>query len=958
MWPSQAMSKKAEDMGFNLDLKKKSSKQQISSKKAKERGILPQSNRSSKDSDMLKSKYGIGPSFSDPVHKRRQSADVKTFVRATLNNSQETVKGSATEADELVKHMSNLPDYLRRPDRGENIQEKALNFGVLDWTRLEKWKHRQKHIPALASKFTSFNNSESSSRTAMKSSTNAASNYKFAEQQHLLSSSVKAYYKDGLPHDTEPPFQNVKRFQDSETETKSSRYEQRMKSWTSKSSGKSRSDVPIEKEKRRDLNKVSSQVGNLRYHGVSIVPNENTNGRDDESEKNMDRSHEFNLKQKDRNHKSTLDMGLPSKDKGVSHGSKKSLSSRSNKSKKKEEQFPEYDIDVGNKQCHGKPSNIVLLRPRQIPQTGSPDDIRPSHLRMSLDENLEESSQSRLSNDSLPEEVFSEDFCSEIPHSCPLPTMVAPAAAADTMQHRTNTDWSRDHSSVVSQTPACSEEMSTLHSEGPYTEKDASDVKLTNQYIFGKLKEPLDHETAELTIKRDSNPSPNRRFSFSISRIGRSFSFKEGSTLPQFSSNYVSAQSGPVTSASARLDNPSKGKANGHNRTRSSPLRRLLDPLLKNKTAADIHHRAESSQTPKGILDSISYRTTSFGESLQIEKGKGSMIQAVLQLTIKNGLPLFKFVLNNNDKSILAAAMKNLALPGKDDSGCNFTFYLVNEIKKKSGGWISQGNKERNCGYVYDVVGQMKASSSKITEPSGLNSNKQCMVKEYVLVGVEISQTEKGPPKFNQSNELGAVVVDIPCESLSHKELYSDKNLLSSGCLKCLADERCTCSSGETEVPGSTTVILPGGIHSSPDNGEPSPLIYRWKSGGSCDCGGWDIGCQLLVLTNQKRISKSFPGLFQLFDQEGAEQKSPFFTLVPLKDGFYSVEFNSSITRLQAFFISVTVLSSQKLPGTIELSKMHEGIGKEPSIKSNGGFQGKASIRYTPIPPLSPVGRV
>lgn len=94
--------------------------------------------------------------------------------------------------------------------------------------------------------------------------------------------------------------------------------------------------------------------------------------------------------------------------------------------------------------------------------------------------------------------------------------------------------------------------------------------------------------------------------------------------------------------------------------------------------------------------------------------------------------------------------------------------------------------------------------------------------------------------------------------------------------------------------------------------------------------------------------------------QEGAEQEKPLFTLLPLKDGFYSVEFDSTITHLQAFFISVVALSCQKLPGSLEMGSMHEEVLnlKEPSSMNNRKLQGKAPLKYAPIPPLSPVGRV
>ena len=45
-------------------------------------------------------------------------------------------------------------------------------------------------------------------------------------------------------------------------------------------------------------------------------------------------------------------------------------------------------------------------------------------------------------------------------------------------------------------------------------------------------------------------------------------------------------------------------------------------------------------------------------------------------------------------------------------------------------------------------------------------------------------------------------------------------------------------------------VVVPAGVHGGPrtKNGGPSSLVERWRSGGSCDCGGWDIGCPLTIL--------------------------------------------------------------------------------------------------------------
>lgn len=48
-------------------------------------------------------------------------------------------KKRGARSEELVKYMTNLPSYLHRLQSG--VQ--ALNIGVLDWGRLERWKEEQ-----------------------------------------------------------------------------------------------------------------------------------------------------------------------------------------------------------------------------------------------------------------------------------------------------------------------------------------------------------------------------------------------------------------------------------------------------------------------------------------------------------------------------------------------------------------------------------------------------------------------------------------------------------------------------------------------------------------------------------------------------------------------------------------------------------------------------------------------
>ncbi|KAI4385983.1 hypothetical protein MLD38_003964 [Melastoma candidum] len=46
------------------------------------------------------------------------------------------IEADSNDDDELVKYMSNLPAFLRRP---KTVQERTFSVGVLDWGRLEKW---------------------------------------------------------------------------------------------------------------------------------------------------------------------------------------------------------------------------------------------------------------------------------------------------------------------------------------------------------------------------------------------------------------------------------------------------------------------------------------------------------------------------------------------------------------------------------------------------------------------------------------------------------------------------------------------------------------------------------------------------------------------------------------------------------------------------------------------------
>ncbi|KAJ6299581.1 hypothetical protein OIU76_020534 [Salix suchowensis] len=89
---------------------------------------------------------------------------------------------------------------------------------------------------------------------------------------------------------------------------------------------------------------------------------------------------------------------------------------------------------------------------------------------------------------------------------------------------------------------------------------------------------------SRLPSEKVRSTSPFRRLSIGMSKISKSFSSKEGSSKPQLSSTYNSAQSGSESAmASMRQGNQRSDAQNAYSRARSSPLRRFLDPMLKPK---------------------------------------------------------------------------------------------------------------------------------------------------------------------------------------------------------------------------------------------------------------------------------------------------------------------------------------------------------------------------------------
>lgn len=513
---------------------------------------------------------------------------------------------------------------------------------------------------------------------------------------------------------------------------------------------------------------------------------------------------------------------------------------------------------------------------------------------------------------------------------------------------------------------SCDTKSGPVGSEAPggLDKLDRDNLRVSNSARFGPL------TTTETPRKWDQNiakqpdtvgrhTSPSRRFSFSNRRkISRSLDFKEVSSGPQLSSYATVKSHQAALNSFSGLDRFNQDTVSASNRARSSPLRRLLDPLLKPRGALS---SAETVKPLKENLTSVSLKPSSASELLQNQRHEASNVQALLQLTRKNGLPLFKLVVDKGS-DILVSAVKQLPTPGDDASSLIYALYSVHEIRNKNGSWMSQGFRGKRSSFGYNIIGQMKVFNSCPPGYGGENLEDQYASRESVLYGVETEHGNKETPELKPSKELAAFTIKNLYQKKNDGEQGNNGNLCShEGFTEQFMEH--TCKGREIKDSDSTTVIL-GGVHGLPEKVLPSPsLICRY--GGSCDCGGWDVGCKLQILTTQDQKRNSRPSSscsigLELFPQGGHQEKKPSFSLAPFKTGVYSVEFDSSISLLQSFFMSIAFLSSQKLQEIFE-GMLDARNCTQPNIDKMDfpiAIEGDIPAKYVTKPPPSPVGRV
>ncbi|XP_031125689.1 uncharacterized protein LOC116028032 [Ipomoea triloba] len=464
-------------------------------------------------------------------------------------------------------------------------------------------------------------------------------------------------------------------------------------------------------------------------------------------------------------------------------------------------------------------------------------------------------------------------------------------------------------------------------------------------------------------------------------------------------------------------------------KSRFTPMRKMFEPFRKSKSQrsplsnkciesgwGDLECRLASLNGNKGstkpLPPNFSNTTQQFNcGSLPSRKGSHNSLASLLpthlhgflQLDRKHGVPFFEFSVNFLEDVFLAKTWKV-----GNTLNWVYKFYSVRNRRKShgSGCGSNDGTKESSL-----LVGQMQVSSyylcNKVKNATGV-SNNYSMVMEFVLYDTakanprkSVSFWDSSSPSYDVPNgdgrghtgthpvfaaelheqqlEIAAIVIQVPVvqkrESLEFKSGFkNDQSTL-------LGFPFFEGAHGNVN-PSRVAAVIPSGNHSLPttESRGPSPLLDRWRSGGGCDCGGWDMACPLNVFYNLNIQSAADCPLIdnekplQLFIQ-GKKDKTPALSVRMMEGGQYGVDFHSQLSALQAFSISVAILHAMEAAASSCMEKGEEG--RSQMQEESGGLLVEDEVRnstkavreenkkvqqqqpsFVLNPPFSPIARV
>lgn len=346
-------------------------------------------------------------------------------------------------------------------------------------------------------------------------------------------------------------------------------------------------------------------------------------------------------------------------------------------------------------------------------------------------------------------------------------------------------------------------------------------------------------------------------------------------------------------------------------RFRFSPIRKVFDPFSKSKLQRSSLDSAsqcvEVTSVKKGcntrqkglhkppLHDFSNMLSDAPSDTHSVEKEcdktlrscSAAHLRGTMKLLNKHGALSYEFSVQNPEQILLAKAWQI-------GSALDWVYTFHNcQIRRKS---HASGQEFREGTKASSMVGQMQVSCSLYAELEDARAFDNTFRTELILYDVaqvrkniSAQSTATTPIGYNEASaegackldtstnsnkiklqrkhfsevdilaptelhpnlEIAAIVIEVPFEkreSLKGKsgDHKSDKPHCDLLVLPGI-EQRTNCS-----IPANVNVVTTSGNHGLPTTESPGPsrLLDRWKFNGSCDCGGWDMGCPLVVFGN------------------------------------------------------------------------------------------------------------
>ncbi|XP_051137059.1 uncharacterized protein LOC127255532 isoform X2 [Andrographis paniculata] len=423
-------------------------------------------------------------------------------------------------------------------------------------------------------------------------------------------------------------------------------------------------------------------------------------------------------------------------------------------------------------------------------------------------------------------------------------------------------------------------------------------------------------------------------------------------------------------------------------KTQKSPLSRVSE-TCSDAISANLGHCSGNGTLHEGALNVSLDKQHHVGFEKKENNVSGPLsspayLHGFLKLKIKRGVPFFKFSVKFPEEIYTAST-------SKVDNTLNWTYTIHSVNHKRSSNPVGWRLKDSNRDLP--IVGQMLVSCYLSTELKVDGASSDSMVTEFFLYdnlslscsfddnksplashkpfswsseqnklsmkpknkaqvqhssdsGQLVSSASQLPTtaKLPAGIEIAAILIQVPFEkreSLKFKSGDMKSDTLQRRLVDFYQLDNADETNSAVKSPGKIHVVIPAGRHGlpTPESLGPSPLLDRWRSGGKCECSGWDLGCPLTVFSNanvrvvegQSVVGNQHPA--ELF-HEGRKDEVAFSMRV-MEEGNYAVDFHARLSSLQAFSICIALL--------------HAAVGRDNKLLQSKVYPDKGTENFADV---------